>query len=563
MQLRPYQQAAVDSVYEHLRTRSDNPCVVIPTGGGKSPVMAAICRDAVLQWSGRVLLLAHVKELLEQNADKIRRMCPGVPVGMHSAGLGRRDVEEPVIVAGIQSVYKRAADLGAFDLILVDEAHLISPDGEGMYRTFLADSKILNPNVRIIGLTATPYRLKTGMLCTPEHFLNHVCYEIGVRELILDGYLSPLISKAGLAKADTSGVRVQAGEFVASELEAVMDTDNLVAAACREVVKLTEARKSVLIFATGVMHGRHIQDVLQKTHNVECGFVCGETPDDERRELLSRFRGEQSGLFPVRPLKYLCNVNVLTTGFDAPNVDCVVLLRPTMSPGLYYQMVGRAFRIAPEKKNALVLDFGNNILRHGPVDAVQVGVKNPDGSPVCKECPICHAVIAVGFTVCPECNYEWPEKAPPERKKHDAAASDEGILTGQHTDRVCEVQQVFYSLHHKKGADEHTPRTMRVDYQLGLNDIQSEWICFEHDGFARQKAEAWWQLRSNDPIPDDSEAAVDAARAGSLAQTLEIIVRHKSGEKFDRVVKYKLGPKPDGVQDDEAVLAVDDDEVPF
>jgi DNA repair protein RadD len=187
--LRPYQQAAVEAVYDYLRRHDDNPAVVLPTASGKSGIIAQLVADAVRSWGGRVLVLAHVKELLEQNAEKVRLLCPEVPIGVYSAGLKRRDTDEPAIVAGIQSVYKRACELDAFDLVIVDEAHLIAPDGEGMYRQFLADAKVVNPRLRVIGLTATPFRMKSGMICAPENILNQVCYEAGVRELIRDGYL--------------------------------------------------------------------------------------------------------------------------------------------------------------------------------------------------------------------------------------------------------------------------------------------------------------------------------------------------------------------------------------
>src|SRR5690606_3796492 len=195
--------------------------------GGKTPIMATICKDAVGHWNGRVLILAHVKELLEQTADKLRAVCPEVEFGIYSAGLKRRDTSHSVIVAGIQSVYKRACELDRFDLVLVDEAHLIPLEGEGMYRQFLADAKVINPELRIIGFTATPFRLKTGPICTPEGFLNHICYEVGVRELIVGGYLCPLITKAGINKADFERLHVRAGEFVADEMEALMDEDRL------------------------------------------------------------------------------------------------------------------------------------------------------------------------------------------------------------------------------------------------------------------------------------------------------------------------------------------------
>jgi DNA repair protein RadD len=179
----------VDAVYEFLRTRDGNPCVVIPTAGGKTPILATICRDAVQMWTGRVLILAHVKELLEQAAEKLQLVAPDLPVGIYSAGLKRRDLGYAVTIAGIQSIYQKACAVGAVDLIIVDEAHLIPPDGEGMYRQFLAEMRVINPHVRVIGLTATPFRMKSGSICAPEHVLNEVCYEVGVRELIVQRYL--------------------------------------------------------------------------------------------------------------------------------------------------------------------------------------------------------------------------------------------------------------------------------------------------------------------------------------------------------------------------------------
>jgi DNA repair protein RadD len=533
--LRPYQQEAVASVYDHLRNRDDNPCVVIPTAGGKTPIMASICRDAVQQWNGRVLILAHVKELLEQAVDKLHTMAPDLwmQIGVYSAGLKSRDTDHPIIVAGIQSVYKRAAELDAFDLILLDECHMLPPDGEGMYRTFLADAKVVNPNVRLVGLTATPYRMTSGMICAPENLLNHVCYEVGVRELIVQSYLCPLKSKAGRRKVDTSNLHVRGGEFIAGEVEALMDEESLVRSACGEIVEQTRDRNSVLIFASGVKHALHVQRVLGERGH-ECGFVCGETLPFERAETLQRFKDGD--------LKYLVNVNVLTTGFDAPNIDCVALLRPTMSPGLYYQMVGRGFRLHPSKENCVVLDFGGNILRHGPVDALQIEDRSSgNGEAPAKECPECNAVIHAAYGICPECGYEFP---PPEREKHDQQASTAGILSGEVTETEYDVSEVFYSVHEKRDAPEGHPRTMRVDYRCGLSNYQSEWVCPEHTGYARAKFEAWWKARSNDPLPMTAEQAVEMAEAGTLAKTTGITVRSVAGEKYDRIIRHLLGPVP-------------------
>lgn len=307
------------------------------------------------------------------------------------------------------------------------------------------------------------------------------------------------------------------------------------------------------------MADRHVVKVLAEKHGIDCGFVCGETPDGERDELLTRFRGEQRGLFQHPPLKYLCNVNVLTTGFDAPNVDCVVLLRPTLSAGLYYQMVGRGFRLHPGKANCLVLDYGGNVLRHGPVDQLQVVEKRGDGTgeAPAKECPSCRALIAPAYSNCPQCGHAFP---PPERKKHESQATKAGVLSGQVTDCEYEVRDITYSVHTKKDADESAPRTLRVDYRLGLDYWVSEWICIEHTGWARRKAEQWWKARSPDPPPDTAQEAVDLANNGALANTEFVTVRSVAGEKFERIHSCKLGPKPEP-----SILhaAIDLDDVPF
>lgn len=559
MELRPYQREAVDAVYDFLRRRDDNPCVVIPTGGGKTPVIGTICRDAVNLWNGRVVILAHVKELLEQAADKLRAIAPDVPVGIYSAGLKRKDLGYAVTIAGIQSIYARACDLGSVDLIIVDEAHLIPPDGEGMYRQFLADARVVNSHLRVIGLTATPFRMKTGTICSAENFLNEICFEIGVRELIVQGWLAPLRTKAGAARVDTSDLHVRGGEFVAGEVEDLMDTDALVDVACAEIIEHAKDRRSVLIFTSGVRHGEHVARILRDRHGVECGFVESNTPAKERDRLIDRLkRGD---------LKFLANVNVLTTGFDAPNVDCVALLRPTLSPGLYYQMVGRGFRLHPGKTDCLVLDFGGNVLRHGPVDQIKVRDPNRgDGEAPAKECPQCHAVIAAGYATCPECGHEFP---PPQREKHGATATNEGILSGQTSRWEDDVTDVYYQVHRKRDDPDAKP-TMRVEYRCGFNRWHREWVCIEHDGYAGQKAAQWWRSRSHELMPETVDEAVELAHAGALAPALRITIEKKAGEKWERIVGHVLGDKPPRLESEEglpehagAPIGIDPGDIPF
>ncbi len=545
MKLRPYQEEAVAAIYDHLRTREDNPCVVIPTAGGKTPVMATVCRDAVGQWQGRVLIVAHVKELLEQAVDKLNQVAPEMwhQVGVYSAGLKSRDTDHPIIVAGVQSVYKRAAELGHFDLAIIDEAHCIPPDGDGMYRTLLSGLREVNPKLRVIGLTATPFRMTSGPICAPENILNAVCYEVGVRELIVQGYICPLVSKAGLEKPDTANLHVRAGEYIASEVENLMDEARLVESACREILGYTRDRKACLIFTSGVRHGTHVAEALRGL-GAQVDTVFGETLDFERDRVLQDFKAGR--------LKYLVNVNVLTTGFDAPNIDCVAMLRPTLSPGLYYQMVGRGFRLCEGKKDCLVLDYGGNVLRHGPVDAIRIEDGKPSGQAPAKECPQCHSLISSGYSVCPDCGYEFFKLEQERQAKHAASASAEGILSDQVTVTAYPVEETLYAVHYKRGAPPDAPRTMRVDYRIGFSRRQSEWVCFEHTGYARHKAELWWTRRSAAPVPETAEEAVALAQAGALAEAKSITVKSVAGEQFDRIVAYDLGGKPPAAVTDDA-----------
>ena len=571
--LRQYQQDAVNATYHYLKTRDDNPCIVIPTGGGKTPVMATICNDAV-RWGSRVLVLAHVKELLEQTAGSLSHMYPDLFYGIYSAGLGSRDTQHDIIIGGIQSVYRRAFELGKIDLVLVDEAHMIPPDGEGMYRTLLKDLKIANPNIRIVGLTATPYRLGTGWICGPDNLLNEISFEISVKDLIAMGYLSPLMSRAGeaAARADVSTLHIRGGEYVESEVQDQMNDEKRVMAAVIDIAKQAADRKSVLIFASGVEHGKNITETLQ-----EWVVDAGQSVEQLYGDSASAQRDAAIKKFKSGACKYLVNVGVLTTGFDAPNVDCVVLLRPTMSPGLYYQMVGRGFRLCDGKSNCLILDYGDNVLRHGPVDKVRpknAAKRTGEKEPTDPEAQMIQCVNEMCRTIfegskCPCCGWEVPK--PVRELKHDTKAGKESILSEVKTNTY-KITGTQYYRHEKRQQDPNNPKppTLRVDYKIGFNQYKSEWVCIQHEGFARKKAETWWAIRSQMPCPATVDEAVQLAQSGALCETTEITVQECQGE-FDRLIDYKLGDIPDPPEFDwgsgtfggavDAPMA--EDEVPF
>ena len=565
MKLRPYQEEAKAAVYKYFKEKpGKNPCVVLPTGAGKTPVLASICKDVVVDRAKaikkrqRVLILSHVKELLEQAVDKIKAICPELSVGVFSAGLKSRDVEEDVIVAGIQSVYRRAYELGRFDVIIVDEAHLIPLSGDGMYQTFLNDARVVNPSVRVVGLTATPFRTKAGSICSETGFLNDVCYEVGVPRLIEEGYLCPIKTRAVVTGMDTSNLKIKMGEFVQSEVDALVADGEKVDAVCSEIVLKAHkfGRKKVLLFAANISHAEAIKERVERISGEECGIVTGSTPAIERAYILKRFKDEATNenLFggQAKPLKYLVNVNVLTTGFDNPKVDLVALIRPTASPGLYYQMVGRGFRIHSEKDYCLILDFGQNIERHGPVDAlcVKTSRQGSGGTAPVKSCPRCELVTLASARVCPDCGFEFPIVTAPE--KVDVRSSRLNILSSEPGLRVDPGNYTSIDEHdvietsyfkHRKLIDDAPTYSLRVHYKTAEREYR-EWVCPEHTGYARQKFEKWWTRRSAVPPPNTVDAALASIKNDGFAETYKITVRKKPGDAYEEITKYELSDKP-------------------
>jgi len=524
-QLRDYQRQAVDGLWRYFETKTGNPLVVLPTGSGKSLVQAAFIQEVRERYpSERILVLSHVKEIVLQNARKLDALLPPGTVGVYSAGLGSRDLGFPVTVAGIQSVAHRADDLGPIDLVIVDEAHLVPPSGEGRYRTLLGILTERNPHLKVIGLSATPYRLKSGLLHRGEgRLFTDIAVDVPVGELIAKGYLSPLRSKGGHARADVSGVKTRGGEFVKGELERAVNHGELIEAALDEVERFAHDRRSWIVFCAGVAHAKAVTLSLQR-RGISAACVTGKTKRRERDLVLERFKAGR--------LRAVVNVDVLTIGFDAPGVDCVVMLRPTQSAGLYVQMLGRGMRIAPGKADCLVLDFAGNVERHGPVDDVQVtdGPKRKGaGTAPVKLCPECDEYVRAAAREC-VCGYLFAVDA---RPPHESQASRAAVLKADRKPEEVLVDGVRFKVHRKPGK----PPSLRVEYQCGLA-VYREWICLEHQGFAKRKAHAWWKRMAKSDPPASVDEAI--ARSGEVAKPSAILVA-KDG-KYMRVSGYQFAP---------------------
>ena len=475
MILREYQQRTIDQLYAWFQSGNEgHPCLVLPTGAGKSVIIAALCRDALQNWpETRVLMLTHVKELIEQNYAKMRAVWPNAPVGIYSASIGRKDLGEPITFAGIQSIRSKSANIGHVDLVIVDEAHTISHKDEGGYRSLIKELTEINPNLRVVGLTATPWRLGHGRICDGNALFSDLIEPVSIEELIYLKHLAPLHSKRTGFRLSTDGVHKRGGEFIESELQAAVDTALGNAEAVNEIIARAGERKAWLVFCTGVAHARHIKDaLLERGIAAEC--VTGETPKAERSRMLEDFKSGR--------IRAMTNANVLTTGFDYPDIDLIAMLRPTMSPSLYVQMAGRGLRPKSHTDHCLVLDFAANVETHGPITNVRGPAKKgeKEGEAPVKVCPECQELVAIAVRICPTCGYEFPPPAAMVYKLSDAD------IMRDEPDKSMAVTSWQFRPHTSASSGKDM---IRITYYGALSDKPiHEYLTVFHDGYAGEKA---------------------------------------------------------------------------
>jgi len=418
--LRDYQERAIERLYAWLRDNKEgNPCLVLPTGAGKGHIVAALCKDALTNWPDtRVLMLTHVRELIEQNAEKMRQHWAGVPMGIYSASVGRKDLSNPITFAGIQSLRGKAEMIGHVDLVLIDECHLVSHRQEGTYRELIEALQGINPALVVIGLTATPWRMGHGVITDGEESLFHDLIEpVTIEELIARGFLAPLKSKVTDENINTAGVKKRGGEYIESQLQEAVKDDNQNARIADEIIDRAGDRKSWLLFCAGVDHSETMARMMTE-RGIPSACVHGGTTKGERQRIIEQFK--------AGTLRALTNANVLTTGFDHPDLDLIAMLRPTMSPALYVQMAGRGLRVKSHTDHCLVLDFAGNVGTHGPITAVQPPSKAGTGgeAPV-KVCPDCHEIVHLSVMVCPECEHRFPAS---DKSGPDLTLRDDDIM---------------------------------------------------------------------------------------------------------------------------------------
>ena len=478
LELRYYQTDAADAAESAVRA-GGHPVLALPTGSGKSLVAAELVRRA-RERGERVLVATHVQELVQNNAAEFKALT-GIEPGILCAGLERTDKGHDVLFASVQSLYSpvRKGEIEPFDLILVDECHLVA--GKKSDAKFYPAVFKAFPVASRVGLSATPYRLD-GVVYGTDGYFTELAHEVDVLKLVEEGYLAPLVGVNTLLRVNRGALKKLAGEFDMRDVTFQEDEDWL-----RRVVvsvqELAAGRKHVAVFCPSV-DTAELAARLFTLAGWAAQHVVADTDDRE-----GKLGAWKAGAFPV-----MCSVNVLTTGFNFPELDCIVCLRPTESVGLWVQMLGRGTRVAEGKKNCLVLDYAGNLLAHGGIAA---GVREAfDEAPVPGSAPVRVSAAARAELVMSK------------RARHVDELTELDPMFARAAGADCNVEGVSYvciASSARKGR-----RLLMVAYdceRAGVRFSAKQFVCTEYDGFALQQAMRWFERRGVRSFPREADKA--------------------------------------------------------
>ena len=546
---RSYQTECINTLWNWFHAgNTGNPVLALPTGTGKSLIPPLFIERAFKHYpSTRMVMLTHVKELVEQNRKALQRVMPTAPVGVYSAGLGRKEPGAPIVYGSIQSVKNAVKLLGRRDMLWIDEGHLLSPKDGTMYQDVIAELRQMNPGMPVVGMSATPFRMGQGMLTDPTFdkegnskpaIFDEIVFDItGVsafNRLIDERYLSPLVPKETDIVIDVSDVRMLGGEFVQSDLHQIVKKQNITARALTEAYDLLGDRKSWIVFGAGIENCMQITELMNKMGILTC-CVHSKMKAEQRDKYIAAYK---AGRF-----RAIVSNRILSIGFDHPQIDAIVDLNPSVSTNNHIQKYGRGTRpyFHPSyslqqllelqhridaiamggKQNCKVLDFAGNTLRLGPInDPVIPKRKTRPGTgevPI-KICPQCGAYNHTPARFCcdPDCNYEFVFK-----EKLKPNASTAVLIRRDETGIEIWDVSAMQAFHHK--GKNGKPDTIRVQYFCGIQPV-SMWLGFgdAHKGLTKHRSHDWWRQHSAGDPPQSIEEGLE--RFSECRQTKKLKV---------------------------------------
>ena len=520
-----YQTESVDAFtnYYFKDGGQEDSLICLPTGSGKTFTQVGIISETIKRTAGRVriLNLTHVKELVEQNHASIASVMPDLDLGIYSASVGRKQTNKLVTVAGIMSIKNSVEAFSGVGLILIDECHTVSDKDSSTYRVVIDALRVMNPKVKVVGLTATPYRLGLGMI-TDGGLFTKIIYDVtdfdGINRLIDEGFLSDLVAPKPNMTVDTREIKMKGGEFDAKAANDAINLDSITDAALDEVEIKAHDRPSWMFFAQSIEHAASISTKLnERGHSAV--VVHSKINKGEREECIANFK---AGM-----VRALVNVGTLTTGFDFPRLDCLVILRMTQSTSLWVQILGRGMRVHANKRDCLVLDFAGNTARLGavnePVLPRKKGEKGEGGTAPVKLCPECNLYLHASAKICKGCGFTFDAKT-----NLLARASVDALVTRK-KEIWLEVDGVMYTKQKSRG---NGKEMLVANYSCGSRNLK-EYICLEHDDhMSRMKAREWFVPRMRFGMEQPTKANEALKLAPYLIPPARVEIR-KNGQYWN------------------------------
>ena len=544
MKLRYYQRDAIDSLHHWFANRpaEDHALIVLPTAAGKTIIFSHFIKEILAKDpTARFLVMAHRKELVEQAETKLKTVWPDAPVGVLAAGMKRFEIDSQILIASRDTLAspKRLDAVGSFDYMIIDEAHNVPPSSHTRYKKIITTLSDRNP-MKVMGCTATPYRMGQGYIYgnRKDHFFKGLAYSVSIPELIRNGFLCRLsayaVNEDAIIDAGAVALKFKNGDFKESELEKIAMVDDTILQVINDWIDnaYTKGRTATVFFCVSVLHAEKMTQCL-KTYGIEAECVTGETPKDKREDVLKRFNAGS--------IHAICNVGVLTEGWDAPRADCVALLRPTQSVGLFVQMCGRGMRLHEEKDNCLLLDYGENVARHGCLDEIQ-----PDQSAPAryhpKICSNCSAINLPSAKKCIECGQEFEgskkfEELQTKKEKEVAKrtkAEKQAVLSDEREKakpRYKPVTDIYATVTKSQNGSEYCQVIFTVKNEFFPKKMP---LMFGHPKAHHMAVRKWKKIAEKWGSPKQPWMAAELINSGAFENIAEIVLQ-KQG-KYENVI---------------------------
>lgn len=527
--LRDYQEYGVAEFFRYFENGgTGNPLLAYPTGTGKALVIAGIIHAIFARFAGRRIICAtHVKELIRQNYDELKEFWPTAPAGVYSSGLGLKQVHFPITFAGIGTLVGNEWRFGFIDIFLIDEAHLLSPKDLTMYMLVIAALRKVNPKMKVVGLTATKWRSGQGLLTEGDNAMfTDIIVDCTTREafnwFIDQGYLCTLVPRPMETHFDTAKLKLIGGEFDQKQAQALFDQQDKTYAALVETLEYAKDRHHGMIFASGVEHTVHVANMLEQVFGESVTYVHS---NSKEYPMSDAERDRRIADYKAGKYKWMVNNGILTTGFNFPALDIIVMLRATTSSNLWVQMLGRGTRpfymfgfdlstqegrldaiAASQKQNCMVLDFARNTLRLGPVNDPVIPKpkgKGPPGVAPIRECDACGCYNHASATECFFCGNPFARNL-----KIVGGASDETLVSKKEkAEPIVETFKIDHVNYHAR-TYVGRPSCIEMNYYSGVRRFKA-WLNIEASS-GRRMTETWWRDNCGQPLPlTTSEALRD------------------------------------------------------